>query len=91
MARLAHASSYFDGTLASMPNGDVHNKVTLFAASDLACRQRMSVAYATNWKTRSPPFPKHEKLASCPLFLTKHHTKLLFIIKHAYDTIELAI
>lgn len=34
MARLAHAISYFDGTLAALPNGDVRNQVTLFTASD---------------------------------------------------------
>jgi uncharacterized protein (DUF1501 family) len=34
MARLAHAISYFDGTLAALPGGDMRNQVTLFTASD---------------------------------------------------------
>jgi uncharacterized protein (DUF1501 family) len=34
MTRLAHAISYFDGTLVTLPNGDVRNQVTLFTASD---------------------------------------------------------
>jgi uncharacterized protein (DUF1501 family) len=34
MARLAHAISYFDGVLATLPVGDMRNNVTLFTASD---------------------------------------------------------
>jgi uncharacterized protein (DUF1501 family) len=34
MARLAHAMSYFDGVLATLPVGDMRNNVTLFTASD---------------------------------------------------------
>lgn len=34
MARIAHAVSYFDGVLATLPVGDMSNKVTLFTASD---------------------------------------------------------
>ena len=34
MARLAHAMSYFDTTLAALPGGDMSSNVTLFTASD---------------------------------------------------------
>jgi uncharacterized protein (DUF1501 family) len=34
MARIAHAVSYFDGALATLPVGDMSSKVTLFTASD---------------------------------------------------------
>lgn len=34
MIRLAHAISYFDGVLSSLPAGDMRNNVTLFTASD---------------------------------------------------------
>jgi len=34
MARLAHAISYFDGVLATLPVGDMSSNVTLFTASD---------------------------------------------------------
>jgi uncharacterized protein (DUF1501 family) len=34
MIRLAHAISYFDGVLSTLPVGDMRNNVTLFTASD---------------------------------------------------------
>jgi len=34
MARLAHAISYFDSALATLPGGDMRSQVTLFTASD---------------------------------------------------------
>jgi uncharacterized protein (DUF1501 family) len=34
MARIAHAASYFDGVLATLPVGDMSSNVTLFTASD---------------------------------------------------------
>lgn len=34
LARLAHALSYFDGALATLPGGDMRNQVTLFTASE---------------------------------------------------------